>query len=87
MSVKPTVIVLYINNVLSGLSPLLTFPGDYGKLGHGNSQTHKAPKLIEGNLSRKVNIIVQVYFLELQYCLGIEFKLIDKEQYLIIIII
>lgn len=62
MSVKPKVIVLYINNMLSELSPLLTFPGDYGKLGHGNSQTHKAPKPIEGNLSHKVNIIVQVYF-------------------------
>lgn len=44
---------------LSDLSLFVTFPGDYGKLGHGNSQTHKAPKRIEGNLSHKVIIIVQ----------------------------
>ena len=33
-----------------------TFAGDYGKLGHGNSQTHKTPKLIEGNLAGKVSV-------------------------------
>lgn len=68
MSVKPRVIALvvfsvhgqlYIRNMLSESSPFVTFPGDYGKLGHGNSQTHKAPKRIEGNLSHKVIIIVQ----------------------------
>ena len=45
--------------MLSDLSLFVTFPGDYGKLGHGSSQTHKAPKLIEGNLSHKVIISVQ----------------------------
>lgn len=44
--------------MLSKLSSFVNSPGDYGKLGHGNSQTHKAPKLIEGNLSGKVNINV-----------------------------
>ena len=38
----------FVNNFCESL-------GDYGKLGHGNSQTHKTPKLIEGSLSGKVN--------------------------------
>ena len=38
----------FVKNVFASL-------GDYGKLGHGNSQTHKTPKLIEGSLSGKVN--------------------------------
>lgn len=41
-------------------------PGDYGKLGHGNSQTHKTPKLIEGNLAGKVTIaVIQLLYLYL----------------------
>lgn len=48
---------VFISNMLSELSSFANFPGDYGKLGHGNSQTHKAPKLIEGNLSDKVNFL------------------------------
>ena len=31
------------------------FPGDYGKLGHGNSSTQKYPKLIQGVLTGKVS--------------------------------
>ena len=50
LSITCTCIYLrcFVKNVFASL-------GDYGKLGHGNSQTHKTPKLIEGSLSGKVN--------------------------------
>lgn len=30
------------------------FPGDYGKLGHGNTSSQKYPKLVQGPLNGKV---------------------------------
>lgn len=39
------------------------FSGDFGKLGHGNSQTQKVPKLVEGLLVNKVRLRTKVCFI------------------------
>ena len=37
-------------------------PGDYGKLGHGNSSTQKYPKLMQGVLTGKVIVFMNPGF-------------------------